>query len=157
MNNSGLHLIVRVVSALATSLGFCFVYNVRGRVFGAAAWSGVLTWLFYELAAMATDNLYLPYFVGAAALSIYAEVMSRVKKAPATVFLIIGLLPLVPGGGIYQTMLAFMEGDSALFSKRLIETLGISGTLALALMIVSSFARFFQVAGMRHEKLSRRL
>ena len=150
-------LLVAIAASLVASLGFCFVYNVHGKVILPATVGGSVTWVAYVLARSLNDTVFLPYFFGALALSIYAEIMSRVYRAPATVFLIIGLLPLVPGSGIYHTMLAFMEGDIDEFALRGTQTLGISGTLALALLIVSSVVRVAQVVRTRGQRLSRRL
>lgn len=150
-------LMIHIMASLVVSVGFCFVHNVHGRVILPATAGGTVTWVAYTLAAGRIGNVYLPYFVAAMALSIYAEIMSRVYRAPATVFLVIGLLPLVPGSGIYYTMIAFMEGDIDAFALQGSQTLGISGTLALALLIVSSLVRLVQVVQTRGQKLSRRL
>lgn len=148
---------VHIAASLIVSLGFCFVHNVHGRVILPATAGGAVTWAAYTLAAGRIGDVYLPYFIGAIALSIYAEFMSRIYRAPATVFLVIGLLPLVPGSGIYYTMTAFMEGDIDAFALQGSQTLGISGTLALALLIMSSLVRLVQVVQTRGQKLSRRL
>ena len=57
---------------------------------------------------------------------------------PATIFLIIGCFPLVPGRGIYQTMLYCTQGENVLFLDSFIHTIAISASLALAIMIVST-------------------
>ena len=150
-------LLIAFVSSFIASFGFCFVYEVHGRVIFPASIGGAVTWLTYVITRELGIGQFLPYFYGAVALSIYAEVMSRVYKSPATVFLIIGLLPLVPGSGIYNTMLAFVEGDIDRFVQHGTQTLGISGVLALALLAVSSVVRFVQVMQRRGKQLSRRL
>ena len=49
-------------------------------------------------------GVFLPSVVAAAFASIYSEAMARVEKAPATVFYIPALIPLVPGGSLFYTM-----------------------------------------------------
>ena len=71
-------------------------------------------------------------------VSSFSEIAARIFKAPATIFLIIGCFPLVPGRGIYQTMLYCTQGNTALFIDSFIHTIAISASLALAIMIVST-------------------
>ena len=53
------------------------------------------------------------YLISTIVVSAYAEVMARVFKAPVTGFLTIGILPLVPGGGIYYTMEYCVSGQTS--------------------------------------------
>lgn len=71
-------------------------------------------------------------------VSLLSEIMARVFKAPATIFIIIGCFPLVPGSGIYYTMLYAVQGMNDLFMESFLSTLGISISLALAILISST-------------------
>ena len=66
---------------------------------------------------------------------------ARLYKTPATVFLIIGIVPLVPGGGIYYTMDALLDGEMDLFLRRGLETAAYAGAIAVGCSLVSSMAR----------------
>lgn len=56
--------------------------------------------------------------------------MARVRKAPVTVFLVPGILPLLPGSFLYYAMQALMAGQMELFQHNavtlILVTLGIS-------------------------------
>ena len=71
--------------------------------------------------------------------------MARVNRAPVTGFLLVGLLPLVPGGGIYYTMEYGISGDTINFLQTGLHTFGIAGSLALGILVVSSIVRFYHV------------
>ena len=77
--------------------------------------------------------------------SAYAEVMARVFKAPVTGFLTIGILPLVPGGGIYYTMEYCVSGETSQFIETGIHTFAIAGALAIGVLVVSSLVRLFHM------------
>ena len=47
------------------------------------------------------------------ATAVWSEVLARVKKTPAQQYLIIGLIPLVPGGTLYYAMSALVRQDWA--------------------------------------------
>ena len=87
------------------ALGFSLIFNVRRELLPAAAFGGLLDWGVYMMAEWFFGNgVFLPSVVAAAFASIYAEAMARVEKAPATVFYIPALIPLIPGGSLYYTM-----------------------------------------------------
>jgi len=65
-------------------------------------------------------------------------VLARLTKSPTTIYLAVALIPLVPGGGIYYTMLYFINGDIDLGISTGIHTLLISGALAVGIIMVSS-------------------
>ena len=66
-------------------------------------------------------------------VSALAELLARLLKAPATIFLVIGIIPLVPGGGLYYTM-DYIKGTWA--NDGTIESLG---WLAVALVIFATW------------------
>ena len=71
--------------------------------------------------------------------------MARVNKNPATGYLMVGLLPLVPGGGLYYTMRYGIEGDMSNFLNKGLNTLGIAGSLAVGILLVLSAVRLWKV------------
>ena len=57
------------------------------------------------------------------------------------VILIGSILPLVPGGPIYYTMLGVVQGDLAKAQSYGVETLAVSGTITVGIFLVSMFTR----------------
>ena len=88
-----------------------------------------------------TGSDIVQYFAGAVAVALYAEVMARLLKAPATGFLVVGILPFVPGGGIYYTMEYCLSGNTQLFLSTGIHTFGVAGAVAVGLLLASSLVR----------------
>lgn len=97
--------IIQLVTAGIGALGFSLLFNVRRDLLPAAAFGGIADWGVYMAAEwFFHGGVFLPSVAAAAFASLYAEVMARAKKAPATVFYIPALIPLVPGGSLYYTM-----------------------------------------------------
>lgn len=130
-------------AAFFCSLGFSFFYNVRGgrRLFFHGL-GGAVGWLAYLLAEP-SGSVMIQCVVAAVVISLYAECMARVFKAPATGYLQAAFLPLVPGGGIYYTMEYCIQGDMDRFASKGFETLGMAGSLAIGVLLVSSAVRMF--------------
>ena len=76
-----------------------------------------------------------------AAIAAFAEIMARVRKYPAISYLIISVLPLIPGSSIYYTALGAMQGDMDRFIYYGTETLGTAGAMAVGILLVSTVMR----------------
>ena len=131
--------------AFAACIGFCIIFNIRGRTILYASLGGALAWLAYLLFAGWGTDIF-QYFIASIVISIYAEIMARLCKIPSTCYLLIALLPLVPGGGVYYTMKHCIIGDTAAFAETGLHTLGIAGAMAMGVLLVSSMVRMLQHA-----------
>ena len=80
-------------------------------------------------------------FLSALVISLLAHTFAGIFKAPVTVFLIAGILPTVPGAGMYRTVYYIITDNRAQSSYYLIQTLEIAGVIALAIFIVDSLFR----------------
>ena len=83
------------------------------------------------------------YFIVALILSVYAEIMARVTKAPATPILACSIIPLVPGGKLYYTTYYFVMGENELFRESLGALLSIAGGLAVGIILISAIVYEF--------------
>ena len=127
--------------AFLACAGFCVVFRIRKPLFillssavGAAAWA---TFLLME----AAGSEVLRYLTATIVASVLSEIFARVLKAPAAIFLIIGIIPLVPGGGLYYAMDHLINGDFALFAQQGLRTAAYAGAIAVGVSMVSSIAR----------------
>ena len=84
--------------------------------------------------------------------SILAEIFARILKTPATVLLIIGIIPLVPGGGAYYTMEYLVGGETQLAMETGIHTLFVAGAIAMGIVLVSSMTRILAAYGRRRRE-----
>lgn len=136
--------------AFCACAGFCLLFNIRGKTLIYSSLGGALGWLIYMLASPLQNDI-IQYFLATMATAVYSELMARVMKKPATGFQIVALLPLVPGGGIFYTMEYCVIGNNAMFLSTGLHTLGISGALAMGVLLVSSVVRLAHIAVTRRE------
>lgn len=127
--------------AFLASVGFCFIFNIHGPGIIICGSGGALGWLIYLLAEFVTPNVILRFLLAAIAITLYSETMARIRRCPVTSYLIIALLPLVPGSGIYEAMRYCVQGDTQMFLSALVRTFGIAGALALGALLGSSAMR----------------
>ena len=126
------------VFAFMGCLGFCPSFNVLGIGALLCCLGGGLSWAAYLIVVSLGGNSFIATLAAAVLVSVYSEVMARVRKCPATSYLTLSLFPLVPGLTIYQAMDYGLRGDTDLFLATFFRTVGIAGCLALGLLLVSS-------------------
>lgn len=141
MNN----VILQCIGAFVGCFGFAFIYRIHSNMKLAffAAFNGLITIFVYNLFSF-TNNIFLQNFIGMFAGALLAEYLARYFKAPATIFITVGCFPLVPGRGIYMTMLYALRGMNDLFIKSFIETVGIAMSLALAILVTSTIILIYR-------------
>ena len=127
--------------AFLACLGFCVLFRINGLGAVLCSLGGALAWLVYLVTAPMFHSDLLQSFAAAVFISAYSEVMARVRKCPATGYLLIAFIPLVPGAGIYNMMDAALRGDTQDFLTTGLHTLSIAGSLAVGVLVVSSLVR----------------
>ncbi len=136
-----------ILYACLAALGFGVFFNLRDAKLWTAAIGGGIGWLFFLLAEPGGDLI--QYCAASAAITLYAEVIARVQRAPVTVYLAPSLIPLVPGGRIYEAMLHALGGENDLFLSVGLHALTITGALTLGIVTVSSLMRLVYARRLR--------
>ena len=136
-------MIIQSVTALVGTLGFGFLFNIRGKKLVFAAVGGMLAWMLFLVLEPVAESEPLRYLIVSACSTTYAEVLARILKTPATTFSIITLIPLVPGGALYQTTTAALDRNTEVFVPKLIYTIELAVALSLGIVIVTAIFRRF--------------
>lgn len=122
--------IIQIITGAIGSLGFALIAHIRVKHLAVATLGGMLSWLLFLPGYMLTGDVFLPNLFSTMAIYAWSEIMARVRKAPVTVFLVPGILPLLPGSFLYYAMQALMAGQMELFQHNavtlILVTLGIS-------------------------------
>lgn len=126
--------------AFVACIGFGFIFNIRDTNLWVSALGGALTWMVYLVTVHYSNDIFA-CFAGGFAVSLYSELLARTRRTPSTCFLIVGLLPLVPGASVYYTMKFFVQGQYAEFAERGATTMACAGAIALGVMWVISMVR----------------
>ena len=76
-----------------------------------ASINGMLSWGLYLLLKDHIESVFYLLVVVASFTAAYSEVAAKIAKTPATVFLLPGLIPLIPGGFVYYAMLGLVQNQ----------------------------------------------
>lgn len=135
---------VMLITAALSTLGFSILFYVHPRRLLVATLGGLLTTAAYLLAGHFLDGELLPNLIGALVGAGYSEIMARVTKVPVPVYMVPCVIPLVPGGGLYETMFSFVTGNYAAAATAGMRTLQIALGIAGGIVIASVLGIIFR-------------
>ncbi len=133
--------IVQIIAGFIGSVGFGVLFNIKGKRLLMAGLGGLLSWLLFCIFNDYIKNDAVNYFAVSCLISIYAEIMARILKTPATAFTITSLIPLIPGGSLYYTMAYAFESTSGNFLEKGIYTLQLAAALALGIIVAAAVTK----------------
>jgi len=140
---------ITVLGAVIGCTGFTIVFNVHGRGAPLCALGGGLTWIVYLIVVHFGGSDLFANFLAALFAGCYAEVMARIRKHPAIAYLVISLLPLIPGGAIYRTVNYAVRGNMKMFASSALHTAAVAGILAVGILMSSTTVRLIQICKTR--------
>ena len=127
--------------AAAGTLSFAILFACPRRCLPYCALVGAVGWLWYELLTLLGADSATASLLAVIPLTILTRVFAITQKTPVTVFLLTGIFPLVPGAGIYYTMSLGLGGDVQAAVHKGLETAGVAGSIAVAILLVSTIFR----------------
>lgn len=134
--------IMPTIYSFVACIAFCIILQISPRsILPVAVGGGISCFAYMLLNGM--DNAVVQSFIGGVCASAYSEIMAHKRKVPVTTHLIIGIIPLVPGGMIYAAMEYCLAGDMDAFLRTALATFGVAGAIALSMLITSSVMKIF--------------
>ncbi|MCR2042539.1 threonine/serine exporter family protein [Anaerosalibacter massiliensis] len=136
-----MELFKQFIFSFFATIGAAVLFSIPKDSIISAGAIGGFGWIIYTFILNQYSSAVAGTFFGALTVGILGELLARHFKKPATVFIIPGIIPLVPGAGMYYTMLALIEKrfyDSVNIGA---ETLFIAVAIAIGIVMSSSLSR----------------
>lgn len=129
-------ILLQGILAFIATVGFCIIFRVPIRLIPVCALVGAQAWSLYEfIFNYGSQNQIIATFAAAGLVGLLSDFFARVIKEAATLFIIPGILPLVPGSYIFYTMQALLDNDMSRLSIYGPDTLKIAAAIALGLLV----------------------
>ena len=148
--------VLQLAAAFSGSMGFALLFQVRRGKLLLASLGGLLAWAVYLALGPAIPQDVPRFFIASVALTIYAEVLARVVKCPATLFLVTAAVPLIPGGSLYHTMRYFVAGDFAACSAQGLSTLLLALAIAAGMIVPTSLFQLVRRVRLHRARLKKK-
>ncbi|MGX7776739.1 threonine/serine exporter family protein [Streptococcus pluranimalium] len=103
---------------------------------------GAAGYTVYLIFLARTDNA-VATLLGGIVIALLSQILARKLASPVTVFYIPSFFPLVPGAGVYRIAYYYIQDNPKLAGENLIESILVSGAIALSIFIVDSFLEIY--------------
>lgn len=121
--------LIQLITSFITSITFAIILKTNKRHLILGGICGTVTYAAYFGILTLTSSLFWAGFVSSALATLFSEINARVAKAPAIVMLMAGVIPIVPGGGLYRAVRDFVKG----IAPSAMSYLGDAGAVALGI------------------------
>ena len=131
-------------AAMATC-GFSIFFNAPKKLLLPSSVVGGVGWIIYLVMSVHFDNPLVYAFTAAIFIAVSSEIFARLLKQPAIVIIIPGILPLVPGISLYNTVLYTIQKKYELAASTGTRAIIISIGISLGILVVASLSRMFNI------------
>ena len=127
--------------ALFATLGFSIIFTVPAKCMVPCVVVGGLGWVVYQIVMFYQQSPILACFLAACLVGLLSDICSHIFKDASTIFIIPGILCLVPGSNIFKTMEALLRHDVSNTASIGSETLLMAGAIATGLLVIGAVSR----------------
>lgn len=138
-----------IFSFIATA-AFGILFQAPKRTLWMCGLVGAVGWCVYKYVGQSYSSFYAN-LVATVALSVMCEIFARVSKEPATIFIATGVIPLVPGLGMYKGMNKIISNSYDDGMSILLTAGTDSVAIALGVMLVTSIFRVLRVKSLQKQ------
>jgi uncharacterized membrane protein YjjB (DUF3815 family) len=134
-------MILDFIFSFLCTFGFGILFNIPRKQLVFASIGGALGWIVYSISLVQFDAVVMAAFTGALAVGFYSEIMAKERRVPATVYVIPGMIPLVPGYGLYYAIKKIIEADYIMALEVGTETVLVALAISSAVILTTSIGR----------------
>ena len=97
-------IIMLISGGIFGTLGFSLLFRVNPKHIPISTLGGIISCAIYIAFDLMGANAFVSNFIAMLISAILCEIFARIFRAPAAIFLLPCVVPLVPGRGLYYTM-----------------------------------------------------
>ena len=145
-------LFANIVCPFIGTIAFSALYNVPNRYYLSCGITGTVGWIVYKW-AFEYSSVTIASFLGTLVVVLVSRMMTVRMKCPITIFLVPGILPLVPGAGVYYTAYYLVTNQLGLAAQKGLESVKIAFAIVLGIVFIVSIPReVFQIGYWRQRR-----
>ncbi|MBO5526043.1 MAG: threonine/serine exporter family protein [Clostridia bacterium] len=140
-----------IATCLVGTLGFCFVYRVPLKEMGFSVVGGLVSYGLWILCknVFRFENYFLIAFLSSLGLSVYSEIVARIRKNLVSVYMTPSIFPLAPGYHLYYAIFHLMNKNTEQFWAFASNTVLISAGIAVGVVLISLVLRIIKIPKMQ--------
>lgn len=135
-----LEAVANVICPFFGSVGFAVMFNIPRRYYFAGGMTGAAGWVVYKV-MLGYSSAAIASFLGTLVVVLISRMLTVKMKCPITLFLISGIVPLVPGAGVYYTVYYLVTNQIAMAGQKGLESIKIAFGIVLGIVFIVSIPR----------------
>ena len=135
----------QLISCTIACVGFAYWFNVKGVQVLYSGIGAFFTWAVYYVCFEMTNSNFQSTLFGAIFVAIFAQIMARVNRAPATIFLCVCVFPLVPGPNLYYMMYYLVLENYKVAKEEAVTLVLTCVGIALGFIVVDIFNKYIVI------------
>lgn len=135
----------QLISCTIACVGFAYWFNVKGIQVLYSGIGAFFTWAVYYVCFEMTNSNFQSTLFGAIFVAIFAQIMARVNRAPATIFLCVCVFPLVPGPNLYYMMYYLVLENYKVAKEEALTLVLTCVGIALGFIVVDIFNKYIVI------------
>lgn len=140
---SDVSIVAHFIFAFIATFGWTIFFNAPKEDLLYCSLNGAIGWVVYVMLSKYTGNSVFSNFVSSFLVNVLSEILARKLKKPAILYIIPGIIPLVPGLGIYKTMLHMIQGSYITAIEIGTEVALVAGGIVLGMVVVTSLVKVY--------------
>ena len=134
---------IHIIFSYLAAVGFAVFLNAPKKTLYISGGIGMISWVIYILLMRIDIDTITSNFIAASVASLLCEILARKMKKPTILFVVPGIITLIPGLGLYNTMSYVMENKFEQAFTTGGNVILVSGAIALGVIVVSSLFRTY--------------
>ncbi|WP_454972095.1 threonine/serine exporter family protein [Dorea sp.] len=137
-------MIIKIIANLACSfigtIAYAVMFQVPRRFYIGCGITGSVGWMMYKFASVYC-SVAAASFIGTVCAVLVARMLTVRLKCPITIFMISGIITLVPGAGIYFTAYYLVTNQFAMAAVKGIGAIKVAFGIVLGIVCIVSVPR----------------
>ncbi|MEK5330180.1 MULTISPECIES: threonine/serine exporter family protein [unclassified Lysinibacillus] len=147
---------VQLIVSFFSTAGIAIIFNVPRKTLFHCGFVGVIGWMIYYLLTEHGMDVVDASFFSSFIIAIVAHLYARRFKMPMIIFIVAGIIPLVPGGMAYNAMRNVVEDDYLQGLQYGLKAFLITGAIVMGLVFAEVLMQFvFRAVRSSKSKLKR--
>lgn len=147
---------IHIIFSYLAAVGFAVFLKAPKKTLYVSGAVGMISWIIYVLLMRCNFDMISANFIAASVASLLCELLARKMKKPTILFVVPGIITLIPGLGLYNTMYYLIDGDLQQAFTTGTSVLLASGSIAIGIIVVSSLFRTYYM-NLRNKVNSRKI
>ncbi|WAA12735.1 threonine/serine exporter family protein [Fervidibacillus halotolerans] len=134
----------QLLMSFAASSGFGIMFNVPKNSIIQCGFTGMIGWLIYISFVGQKVDAVPASFIASFFVALISHIFAKWYKTPVIVFIVGGIIPLVPGGLAYDAMRHFVINDYYTAIQLAAKVLLVAGAIAIGIVFSEVFNQIYK-------------